>query len=349
MSIFLAICLLRTLGVVAKPPAGRLILRSLPPEIEPTREAVIANRLDRPDEKFIFIGRILIGGEPILVLVRRQVPNQDAERQLTEIRTTPDQTQKKMRFSMTLQIPFESFDAQKWTIITEKLAAIAECPTDQIKLLAVHEGCTITHFEMPEESGRKLLQAFTKFLKDPKNPQHLDAMKKLAEEHHVTQLYELSPRLTEILLTTIEKPKVESKSLLFVHGWRGDATSFGKLPEFLAQICGCQARIYSYPTGIFTLSPSIVFVADALRNYIANHMARQAIAVVCHSMGGLVVRQAMIAESHSDRRLDLNIDNISFIASPHIGSAYADIGKKIPILASAQIKELAEIHPLCTK
>jgi hypothetical protein len=60
----------------------------------------------------------------------------------------------------------------------------------------------------------------------------------------------------------------------------------------------------------------------------------------------LVVRQALIAESHSDRRVDLNIDNISFIAAPHVGSAYAEIGKKIPVLASAQIEELAESSPI---
>jgi hypothetical protein len=60
---------------------------------------------------------------------------------------TPDQTQRKMRFSMTMQIPFETFDAALWTNITEKLATIAECPSNEIKLLSVHRGCTITHFE----------------------------------------------------------------------------------------------------------------------------------------------------------------------------------------------------------
>jgi hypothetical protein len=198
----------------------------------------------------------------------------------------PEKTQRKMKFSMTLQMPFESFDAAKWAAISEKLGVVAGCSSDEIKFLSVHRGCTIIRFEMLEGYGRKLLEAVGKFYKDPKNPGNLQELTSLATEYHVTQLYELSPRLTEVILSTVAKPQVVGKSLLFVHGWRGDTGSFGKLPEFLAEMFECKASIYSYPTGIFSPSPSIIFVADALRNYIATHLEKTAIAVVCHSMGG---------------------------------------------------------------
>jgi len=251
-----------------------------------------------------------------------------------------------MRVSMTLQTDFDQFDDQKWDFVVQKLSDIAGCNPQDFFLIEKKRGCTILRFALPRNAGEKLLKAFEEFMKNPEDSEKFSALTDLAEELHLTQMYEMPNTSIEIIMKKIEKEKPEGKALIFVHGWAGDESSFGDLPKYLESQCKCKRMIYSYPTGVWKHSPSIVLIGDAFRNWIANNAPKLEVAIICHSMGGLVVRQSILAEAFgSDRRLDLNIRNIVFIASPHNGSAYASIAKSIPPLKSAQIQELSPNSP----
>jgi pimeloyl-ACP methyl ester carboxylesterase len=220
-------------------------------------------------------------------------------------------------------------------------------PRVEISMIRKENGCVILHFDMPRDAGRKVLEAFHRFMQNPQSDENVEALKELVETYHLTQLYELSPRLTEVVLKTIEKPKTEGKALVFVHGWSGDANSFGEMPNHLRAMCECQSHIFQYPSGAWKHSPSIVLVADSLRNWVNTFATGKDLAIICHSMGGLVVRQFILSEAHnSETRSDLNVRNIVFLASPHSGSAFAEIAKGIPTFRTAQIQELAPSSPV---
>lgn len=136
-----------------------------------------------------------------------------------------------------------------------------------------------------------------------------------------------------------------SPVLVFLHGWRGDELSFGDMPKFLQASTKLPYRIFNYPTGVFTKSPSIYFVARALDNWIRNLEHDGPIVFLSHSLGGLVTRKFLVSQSFREKPLDVMTKLIFFIASPMTGTNWAEIGKCVPLLRKAQISDLAPSSP----
>jgi predicted alpha/beta hydrolase family esterase len=119
---------------------------------------------------------------------------------------------------------------------------------------------------------------------------------------------------------------------LFIHGLGGAAEStWGRLPEFLLSAVspqgGAQAAYYSYPTSLLRLPfsrrpPKIQELADGLRtllNYKFSSFSR--VALVAHSLGGLIARRYVIEEVKSGRKP--RAEKIALFAVPNNGAQLA--------------------------
>jgi hypothetical protein len=139
----------------------------------------------------------------------------------------------------------------------------------------------------------------------------------------------------------VHTKKKSKRKLLFVHGWRGDKDSFGDMPSMLSDLVGCNSLVYEYPTGIWEQSPSIQYVARNLDNWIRNHFEDSRLAIICHSMGGIVVRKLIVSQLWRSSPIDTYVKQITFVASPHSGVPLAKLGKYVPSIQKAQIHDLS--------
>jgi pimeloyl-ACP methyl ester carboxylesterase len=126
--------------------------------------------------------------------------------------------------------------------------------------------------------------------------------------------------------------------LLFIHGLGGTAKgTWGRLPELVATDAGSsmgyEIGYFSYPTSLLRLpfskrAPKIQELAAGLRNQIENRYAAQKnIALVCHSLGGLVARKYLIDEIKNKRQL--RVTRLALMAVPNNGAELAAIAQLI--------------------
>src|SRR6185436_1623787 len=134
--------------------------------------------------------------------------------------------------------------------------------------------------------------------------------------------------------------------LVFVHGWRGDSESFGLLPQWLSEDFKCRPLVYPYPTGVGQHSPSLVFLARNLDNWLRNQELASRYAIIAHSYGGLVSRKFLVLQASRREPLDDGLARIIFVASPHQGSTFAKAGKLVSWLNSEQLQELSGDSPI---
>jgi hypothetical protein len=125
--------------------------------------------------------------------------------------------------------------------------------------------------------------------------------------------------------------------VVFVHGlfgskedtWLGETTSFPSLlaqdPQFMPHV---DVFLYEYYTPRFGNAGSIVELADQLRGSLDDHGVfndHQRVVFVCHSMGGVVVRQFLL--TNRDRLGKVAM--LYFYATPTNGSELTKAAKEI--------------------
>jgi len=239
-----------------------------------------------------------------------------------------------------LEIDFTTFTKSKQREFLNDLAYVAGCPAHEIEILSIERGCVIVRLKLPEKSARKLLKDY---MESQGGVIEAPEFKAFLEKYSIDQL--LEQQQYEVFMT-VKKP-ASGKALLFVHGWNGDQNSFGIMPDTLSSACKCDSYIYRYPSGLLKHSPSLAFTANDLANWVKNHIGNKKLAILCHSMGGLLTRRFILNESQSNKsRFDLNIRTIMFFASPHNGVSYASIGKRIIGLSTEQMRELDPNSPM---
>jgi hypothetical protein len=123
-------------------------------------------------------------------------------------------------------------------------------------------------------------------------------------------------------------------SVVFVHGILSDGDSSWKnsngcyWPQLLRDEPGFETLgiyVFTYYTGFFSGSYSLSDVVDALKEHMRlDHVSKsRTLIFVCHSMGGIVVRK-FIVERASELIENQNGIGLFLIASPSLGSSYAD-------------------------
>jgi pimeloyl-ACP methyl ester carboxylesterase len=230
---------------------------------------------------------------------------------------------------------FEDFDQEARDGFLLGLSTISGCPVGQMRQVRFRRGCVIAEIIMPEEAVQAFIEAYKNANGGTLPATFAHVLKYLRDEHiqNVNAKFEVA--------LVIKNEKKEKSALVFVHGWTGDRTTFGKIPEYLKTRIDCDAFVYEYPTNWLKHSPAIYFVAQNLDNWFRNNIHSEKVAVIVHSMGGIVVRKFLVLQRYKSHPLDKLIKQVTFIASPHDGAPLASIAAKIPGLGSHQIQELS--------
>ncbi|KAF2029167.1 hypothetical protein EK21DRAFT_68331 [Setomelanomma holmii] len=141
--------------------------------------------------------------------------------------------------------------------------------------------------------------------------------------------------------------------IVAIHGLNGDAYTTWQhengtlwLRDLLpSNVPGSRVFTYGYPSELFW-SSSVATLQDYSRNLLSSLTAilegkQRSIIFVCHSLGGLVCKQALVL-AHEDDRLHGDIlsatSGIIFFGTPHRGSKGADIGKVVARVANVCLR-----------
>jgi pimeloyl-ACP methyl ester carboxylesterase len=129
----------------------------------------------------------------------------------------------------------------------------------------------------------------------------------------------------KIVQGVIEKPS-NKQLLLFVHGWNGDSTStWQRFPDLVCmdpEFLHTDVLSINYPTFMMSKNAGITETASSLQKQLSairlNRYKR--IAIISHSMGGLVGREMLIADSLSTPKDLVRYKILVEIATPHEGT-----------------------------
>lgn len=219
------------------------------------------------------------------------------------------------------------------------LSNISGCPVEEIEDVKFSSGCVIFDGELDREAVKRLIEYFEK-----KNSLAEDVPSQLQDFVEFCKKWSVDS-LHSYLRVKIEgekkEPAKQKDSVVFIHGWRGDEDSFGKMPTYVSEKTECQTGIYSYPTGIWEKSPSIDMIARNFDNWLRNNVSSRRIAIVAHSMGGLVARRFVSLQFERADRIDNLVRLFVFIASPHNGAVLANIGRHVPTFRQVQLNDLS--------
>jgi len=248
----------------------------------------------------------------------------------------------RVRIQIKMNRSFSAFDETAKSRYLADLAAVAGCTQAQFHQQIFIRGCVKHELEVPRVIAKRLLQMFEqacKTLEAEGGDAPEDALQREALEEfrqfvaaHGVEAVNVFHTLT--LQVTENAPR---KAAIFVHGWRGAADSFGHMPGWIEEQTGWKTDVFTYPTGLWGNSPSISLVAAALDNWIRARFEGATLAIVGHSMGGVVVRKMITEQIISDAPLDVRL--AVMCASPHTGTL-ASLLRLIPTLDSVQLREL---------
>jgi pimeloyl-ACP methyl ester carboxylesterase len=244
--------------------------------------------------------------------------------------------------SFRLKTSLQAFTKDVEAEFISDLARLSGCMPDEIRVLSLRAGCVVLNLKMPEASAKEMFKVYQEYLRTKKEremcpPEVLAFLEKWKVEDFTK---------FEVDLDIVVKKKSLRHAILFVHGWRGDDGSFESFPDILFSLHKSACAVFPYPTGVLQHSPSIVYVADALHNWIKNRFKDHRIAILAHSQGGLVTRRFIVSATDKRDRLDMQVRNIVFFASPHNGTILANLGNKLPFLKSQQLSDLSDDSPI---
>ncbi len=148
--------------------------------------------------------------------------------------------------------------------------------------------------------------------------------------------------------------------LIFLHGlgghshdtWMHNPADHTTLwPRWLGEDADCHAWCLGYDAALTAWTDSAMRIPDqavAVLNALAVEPAlRNApLVLVGHSMGGLVIKAAMLCAAHREKRFRPLLDRIAatvFVATPHQGSDLASLARALRLLlnANAQVGDMA--------
>ena len=150
----------------------------------------------------------------------------------------------------------------------------------------------------------------------------------------------------------VRSGSTQKKAILFVHGFSGDAhLTFGMLPAFLAgdrTLEDWDLYCFGYPTGlspdvtgVWSADPDLTVLAGLLREYCNTKLnSYSKLALVAHSMGGLIVQRAILEQEMTSR-----ISHIALFGTPSAGLRKAGLAK----LFKRQARDMAAGGEFVTK
>lgn len=148
--------------------------------------------------------------------------------------------------------------------------------------------------------------------------------------------------------------KTEStKAVVFIHGFSGEAhQTFGMLPAFLAgdmSLTSWDIHCFGYPTslfpditGVWTADPDLSVLSGYLASVLAGGRYKQysELALVAHSMGGLIVQRAVL-----DSTLVQRVSHILLFGTPSNGLQKAGLAR----IFKRQVRDMVAGSPFITQ
>lgn len=77
-----------------------------------------------------------------------------------------------------------------------------------------------------------------------------------------------------------------------------------------------------------------------------NNVDADSIAIIAHSMGGIVARKLLVSQRYRQDPLTSRIDQVTFVASPHHGAVLAKLGEHVPAMRHVQLSEIGPSSPV---
>ncbi len=247
------------------------------------------------------------------------------------------------RLRIRMQQKFEDFDVASQESFIKDLCLLTGVVNEEIKNIVFRPGCVIFEGDLNESAVEKLLEMYEVFNKIKKN-EDVIGLREFLEKHSIVSVTDELVK-TFAIIKNIRSKKEANNQVVFIHGWNGDRDSFGAFPEYIESTIDCRCLIYDYPTGILEKSPSIMYLSSNLENWLNNYVKASNVAIIAHSMGGIVTRKFIVREHWRKQPFNRRIKHISFIASPHNGATFASLGKKIPFISKKQLEEISPNSP----
>ncbi|AZL57564.1 hypothetical protein EI545_01110 [Tabrizicola piscis] len=248
-----------------------------------------------------------------------------------------------MRLRLKLNLSFKEFDDAYQARFLGDFSTAFGLQSGDIRTPTFRPGCVIFEADFDTETAKKILAILSEAVKVHKagdlKPE-IQVFLDLVDQYSIEKSEKAVTRLT---VSMPREARPTDRYILFVHGWNGAASSFGKLPKFLEEETNLKSAVYEFPTSALQHSPAVHFVSENLDNWIRNHFTLQntKFAIIAHSMGGIVVRKFITSQMIKSKPIDSAIKQVTFVASPHTGTALATATKLIPGLSSEQLRELS--------
>lgn len=234
-----------------------------------------------------------------------------------------------------MEIDFSEFLASRKQEFIADLAEVLGCPDQDLNTTTFRPGCVVSESRLGEGAIRLLLELIEVNAEGTLTSASPEVRAFLAKYNIKNINADLS---TDLQIVVQQRPK---QQLVFVHGWRSDSQTFGKLPDYLNEMFDSHVEPFAYPTSAFGHSPSIFHLARGLENHIRTHVSAERVGIIAHSMGGLIVRKLLVMQRDRKAPLDEAIRQATFVASPQLGSDLAKILKRVPGFSSEQLNELS--------
>lgn len=239
-----------------------------------------------------------------------------------------------------MEIDYEAFGAKERENFLNELAELLALDRELLRDATFDRGCVHAKIRIPEEDLEAFLALYQHAL-ETENTATLYLLREFLAKYNVSNV---TGEFLVPLEIRVTKPAIDvqpdTQEIIFVHGFKGDKDTFGELPRYLSASFRCQPRLFVYPTNWWQHSPSIYFLAKDFDRWFRNTVKSSRVALITHSMGGVLVRKFLTIQPYHPRRLDEYVKQVTFIASPSDGSSLASFAKVLG-LGGKQLEELS--------
>ena len=255
----------------------------------------------------------------------------------------------KATVSIVMELDFDHVVDDERQLIKAEVAELIGCQVAELSGARFSRGCLKLEFEVDEELGEVFADLVKKAGAGEDVGEELAAIRRFMESRKVASVnlvrksHLLLPREKQTAETDTENSRGDEprQEIVLVHGWSGKPESFGLLPEALKKRFHSNPYLYPYPTSPFGASPALSFIARNLRNSILTHTSSNRVALIAHSMGGVIVRRMLANELIGRDTLLDRIKLVVFAASPKNGAGLAGLGKFVDSLSQDQLRDLS--------
>lgn len=241
---------------------------------------------------------------------------------------------------------FDAFGDKEREEFFSGLSDLTGASMSELQFGSFRKGCVIYEVTLTDEQTKKLLDFVlrngitdrTKALNGT-TPIEIRAYLEFCEGHSVISIRNLD--LDKAIKTS--KSSQDKPVVVFLHGWRSDPSAYGELPKKLEQRTGLSVICLQYPTGKLGGYPGLVSLAQYLDNEIAIRTRySKELALVGHSMGGLLARRLLVGSSDGTALVGKNVKQLTLIASPGVGSTLASVANIATLFTQRQLRDLSK-------